>query len=101
MSNKPKKQLGGYLAYALLLTTASLTVLLLHEQTVWADIIHCSGTSVCNGTSDDDIMFGAGPVTIIHGLGVMILLQVRDPEGTTSMAMKVTIFCMEQNLTIT
>jgi len=34
MANKPKKQLGGYLAYAVLMTTASLTVLLLHEQTI-------------------------------------------------------------------
>ena len=81
MSNKPKKQLGGYLAYALLLTTAALTVLLLHEQTVWADIIHCSGTSVCNGTSDDDIMFGAGPVTIIHGLGGNDIITGQGPGG--------------------
>jgi Ca2+-binding RTX toxin-like protein len=79
MSNKPKKQLGGYLAYALLLTTVSLTVLLLLEQTAWADIIQCSGTVICNGTSGDDIMFGAGPITIIHGLGGNDIITGNSP----------------------
>ena len=79
MSNKPKKQLGGYLAYALLLTTVSLTVLLLLEQTAWADIIQCSGTVICNGTSGDDIMFGAGPITIIHGLAGNDIITGNSP----------------------
>jgi Ca2+-binding RTX toxin-like protein len=40
-------------------------------QTGWAAVINCSETiQLCNGTSGDDIIFGAsGIVNVIHGLG--------------------------------
>jgi Ca2+-binding RTX toxin-like protein len=70
VSNKVKKQSSQYLANALLMTAASLTISFSLEQTTWADTIVCSGAVLtCNGTSGDDIILGAGPVNIIHGLG--------------------------------
>lgn len=51
-----------------IITAVSVTILLSLSQTGWAAVVFCPATPVCNGTSGDDMMFGAGANQIIHGL---------------------------------
>jgi Ca2+-binding RTX toxin-like protein len=65
--------LGGILNIILLslISAVGITILFLHpDQTSWAAVIECPATAtVCNGTTGDDIIFGAwGAGLTVHGL---------------------------------
>jgi len=54
-----------------LISALGIAILFLHlDQTSWAALIGCSDTIIaCNGTSDDDIIYGSSNGNVIHGLG--------------------------------